>query len=208
MSVASSEVIGIIAGGFALFGHGFYIWAICKGTTKPHFITWSLSVMMAFITLVAYDGAGAKDTVWVPAVDLLAFVVIAILAWKYGKRSGFSKTDYICVGGVVVATGIYVVSHNPLYVLVATLVAEVLVLVPTVIKTKQRPRQEDFVAWTCTVLGNLFNFFAVEKGNSAEIIYCSVIFVADIAVWVLILHGYTRVFCLKKKRKCSQRAAT
>ncbi|MEI9966814.1 MAG: hypothetical protein WDN67_04245 [Candidatus Moraniibacteriota bacterium] len=97
---------------------------------------------MAGITLVSYWAAGAQNTVYVLLGDFVAFSIIALLAWKYGNGRKFTRLDYFCLIAAFIAIAVYIVSHDPLWVLRAMLVAEVLALVPTMLKSWEHPEEE------------------------------------------------------------------
>lgn len=183
-------VIGIVAGVISFLAHPLYIVAILKGETKPHILTWVPSAVLAGITLFLYQKAGGEETIYVPMGDFFGLLSIGILSLWYGDKGSIGWDDWICFSIAALGIGIYLAFGDPLIAFGASLVAEVFALIPTMKKTFWYPVQEDFIAWTFTFVGNLLNFFAMANG--VEIVYVSVIFIADGIVWVLILRGRKR----------------
>lgn len=180
-------VVGIVAGVISFTAHPLYIIAILKKETVPHVMTWFLSALLAGVALFMYSKAGAEETVYVLIGDFIGFSVITVLAFRLRDQVTLSWEDWTCFGGALISIIVYVVFNDAFYAFIATLIAEVLALWPTIRKTFQHPEQEDFIAWTFTFVGNLLNFFAMA--NRIEVLYVTVIFIADGIVWSLILRG-------------------
>lgn len=190
-SLMTDHAAGILAGIIAFtMGHVWYMWTIVKGGTKPHLFTWMLSAVMSGLTLITYRASGAQETIFVPLGDFVAFCIIAVLSWKYGNGRKFSKGDYMWLAIAIVAIILYSLLDNPRWAFYFVLIAEVVTLVPTMVKTWAAPDEEDLVAWTGTCLGNLINLFAVNQLIEVEKIYVWVILLADLVVWILILRKF------------------
>jgi hypothetical protein len=81
-----------------------------------------------------------------------------------------SVRNWVCVVGGVVGIAIFLIARNPFLAFLATLTAEVLAIIPTMAKTYAFPREEDFLAWTFTIIGNTLNFLALSWANHTELI--------------------------------------
>ncbi len=190
LPMTPERVIGIVAGGVSFLAHPLYIWSILKKETVPHKVTWTLSALLGFMSLIFYRGSGGHETIYVPLGDFIGLSTIAVLAFWYGRNSSISRTDWLCVIGVIGAIGVFLISRDPLLAFAVALGAEVLALVPTMLKTYKYPREEGFTAWSFTHMGNILNFFAIEQGNNIEVAYVWTIFIADSIVWALILRQF------------------
>ena len=182
-------VIGIVAGIVSFLAYPLYIVSILRKETVPHAITWMLSAILAGISLFLYKTAGGHDTIYVLLGDFVGLTIIAILAWRYGRNGYFSFANWICIGGVFVSITVFLILGNPFVAFLFSLIAEVLALVPTAIKTYKFPKQEGFLAWTFTCAGDCLNLLAMDWGNYTELSYVWTIFVANGIVWILILRG-------------------
>lgn len=201
--MALSEIAGIAAGliGF-LVGHVWYIYTITRGETTAHFLTWSLSAIMSGITLFFYTEAGAEDSVYVLWGDLIGFLMISVFAWKYRHESFKLITRENCLIALAALGSfvIYLATGDALVSLIAVIIADVLVLWPTIKKTIKFPEQEELIAWTGTMSGNVLNIFAIQgvctlnfaEMNIAELIYVFSVLVVDGIVWCLILRKRIR----------------
>src|SRR3989338_2992942 len=87
------SVLGIIAGIIALLAYVVYIF---RGKSKPNRVTWWIWAFMGLVLALSYKFSGADNTVWVPYVEFLGPLTIAILSIKYGEGTLENKTDLYC----------------------------------------------------------------------------------------------------------------
>lgn len=192
LPVAHERVIGILAGVVSSLAYPIYIWSIIKKRTVPHKVTWTLSALLGLISLIFYRESGGRETIYVPLSDFFGLLVIATMAFWYGRNGSISRTDWLCVVGVIGAIGVFLISRDPLLALAVTLIAEILVLVPTMVKTCRYPEEESFTAWSFTTVANTLNFWAIGQGNTVEMTYVTLTFLAESMVLVLIFRRFFR----------------
>lgn len=182
--------IGIVAGIISFVAHPLYIWAILKSGTKPHLLTWIPSSMLAGVALLVYSEAGGQETIYLVWGDFIGLTMIVVFSWiKKGNGEIFPE-DIICFIGSLVSIAIFVAFHDAKLALWIALVAEVLALFPTARKTYRCPNEEDLLAWCFTLVGDFINIFAI--GVFVETVYVWTLFVADGAVFALILWGWLK----------------
>ena len=73
-------VLGIIAGLIALSAYLVYVISIFRGGSKPNRATWWIWSFMGLILALSYQFSGASNTIWVPYVEFLGPLIIAILS--------------------------------------------------------------------------------------------------------------------------------
>lgn len=186
---------GIIAGIISFLAHPLYIISILKGETIAHPATWIAEILLTLSTLIFLEKAGGEDVKYVIWGDLLGFIVITILAISFAisKKSilrFFDKEAILCLLGVLIGIGVFVVSRDPLQALFATLISEFFALWPTIHKVYKELNGESIMAWVFTCLGNAINFFAMHWGNQADMIYVFLIFFIDGIILILLFRGF------------------
>ena len=174
-------IFGIVAGILSFSAYLFYIVAIVKGTTKPSRSTWFILAFAGIITVIAYDAAGAGDTIWVAVSNAAASIIIALLSIKYGV-GGKSKLDIFCFIGSIVSLGLWWVFGSPIATLVGELAVDTFGLLPTIKKVWINPEQEDRPAWTMTLTANVLNLFAINSFQFGVMIYPIYFFIIDLCV--------------------------
>ena len=181
--------LGIIAGVIAFCTYVIYIASILKGETKPNLASWWIWTFMSFVLVLSYYFSGARNTIWVPTVEFLGPLSIALLSIKRGEGGYTDKTDLFCLVGVVVSVILWVVFNSPVIALISNLVIDAFAFVPTIKKSYLRPRGENLLAWSTTGLAEAVNLFAMERFTFNIAIYPVYMLVADIVLILLLIRG-------------------
>jgi len=116
----------------------------------------------------------------------------------------FDIIDRFCAILTVIAILFLSLSNDAYIAFAATLLAEVLALIPTIRSVWQDHNNEDALTWGFSVLGDVFNIFAIQKGVLVEIIYVTVTLVANGIVFVIAFLGNL----LRKAEKAFRRDQT
>ncbi|OGI85698.1 hypothetical protein A3A01_00080 [Candidatus Nomurabacteria bacterium RIFCSPLOWO2_01_FULL_39_17] len=180
-------VLGIIAGLIALSAYLVYVISIFRGGSKPNRATWWIWSFMGLILALSYQFSGASNTIWVPYVEFLGPLIIAILSIKYGEGGLDNKTDLICLLGATISIILWIIFKNPVVALITNLAVDSFAIVPTIKKSYLRPEGEDFWAWFGTGLADSLNMFAVERFSFAILIYPIYMLVSDLIIIVILL---------------------
>lgn len=192
MNIDIRFLLGIIAGIIAFSAYIVYIVSILKGKSKPSRATWWIWSFMGLVLAVSYYFSGAENTIWVPIVEFIGPLSIAILSIKYGEGGLEDKTDLLCMFGAFVSILVWIISNNPVLALVTNLFIDTFALVPTIKKTYLRPEGEDFWAWFGTGVADTMNLFAIERFTFGIMVYPIYMLVSDLIIIVLIIIGNNR----------------
>lgn len=182
--MSTAEVAGIVAGILGFIETPRYIYSIVMKKTVPHSLTWVAMAIFSTTFFVTYESVGAGYTVWVPLGDALGYILILPFALYYGTRKSFRGVDLASFSGAVVSVGVFYLTKQGWLLGVAI----VLSMIPTVMKTIEKPSEEDVWSWSITVVANTLNFFAITE--DIESVYVIVTFAVDAWILVLILRQY------------------
>src|SRR3989344_2571178 len=180
-------VLGIVAGVIAFLAYIVYVISIFRGGSKPNRATWWIWSFMGLVLALSYQFSGASNTIWVPYVEFLGPLIIAILSIKYGEGGLDNKTDLICLLGATISIILWIIFKNPVVALITNLAVDSFAIVPTIKKSYLRPEGEDFWAWFGTGLADSLNMFAVERFSFAILIYPIYMLVSDLIIIVILL---------------------
>ncbi|HEY0010577.1 MAG TPA: hypothetical protein VGB97_01525 [Candidatus Paceibacterota bacterium] len=175
-------ILGIIAGVIALAAYVVYVISILRGESKPNRATWWIWTLMGLILALSYFFSGASNTIWVPVVEFVGPLSIALLTLKYGEGGLGSKTDMICLFGAGVSILLWAVFRDPVVALVTNLCVDAFALFPTIKKSYLRPEGENFWAWMGTLSADTLNLFAAERFSFAILVYPVYMLLSDIIV--------------------------
>lgn len=180
-------VLGIIAGVISFLAYVVYAISILRGITKPSRATWWIWAFMGLVVGLSYYFSGAVNTIWVPVVEFIGPLSIALLSIKYGEGGIENKTDIFCFFGAIVSIILWIIFDNPVVALVASLAVDSFAIVPTIKKSYLRPEGEDFWAWFGTGMADSLNMFAVEKFTFAILVYPIYMLVSDLIIIFILL---------------------
>ena len=183
----TKAVLGMIAGIIAFVAYIVYIISILRNKTKPNRATWWIWAFMGLVVGLSYYASGAENTIWVPVVEFIGPLSIALLSIKYGEGGLDNKTDLICLFGAVFSIILWIIFNNPVVALVTNLVVDSFAIIPTIKKSYLRPEGEDFWAWFGTGLADSLNMFAVEKFTFAILVYPIYMLVSDLIIILILL---------------------
>ena len=179
--------LGVIAGIIAFLAYIVYVISIFRGKSKPNRATWWIWAFMGLILALSYKFSGASNTVWVPYVEFLGPLSIAILSIKYGEGGLTDKTDLLCLFGAVISVILWIIFDSPVVALVTNLAIDSFAIVPTIKKSYLRPEGEDFWAWFGTGLADSLYMFAVERFSFVILLYPIYMLVSDLIIIFILL---------------------
>jgi len=139
------------------------------------------------ILALSYDMSGAGNTIWVPYVEFLGPLSIAILSSKYGEGGLDNKTDLFCLFGSLVSVALWIIFNSPIVALVTNLAIDSFAIIPTIKKSYLRPEGEDFWAWFGTGMADTLNMFAVERFTFAILVYPIYMLISDLIIIFILL---------------------
>lgn len=180
-------VLGIVAGIIAFLAYIVYVVSIFRGGSKPNRATWWIWAFMGLVLALSYQFSGAENTIWVPYVEFLGPLIIAILSLKYGEGGLNDKTDVICLIGATLSIVLWIIFNNPVVALITNLATDSFAIVPTIKKSFLRPEGEDFWAWFGTGVADSLNMFAVERFTFAILVYPIYMLVSDLIIIFILL---------------------
>lgn len=180
-------VLGLVAGIIALLAYVVYVVSIIKGRTKPNRATWWIWAFMGLVLALSYQFSGAENTIWVPYVEFIGPLSIALLSIKYGEGGLDNKTDLLCLLGAIVSIILWIIFNSPVIALVTNLAIDSFAIVPTIKKSYLRPEGESFWGWFGTGLADSLNMFAVEKFTFAILVYPIYMLVSDLIIIFILL---------------------
>lgn len=166
----SHDVIGKIAAAISFLAFVPYIVATLKGRNRPNRATWIIWTAVGVSLLASYAAAGARETLWLSVANLVAFVAVLALSYKYGE-GGWTPFDAACLFGAAFGFVLWWWFDSPLPTLFTGLFVDLVGALPTVRKVWKNPGSEDLFTWVLFVAANVLNLFALKEWNLAMASY-------------------------------------
>ncbi|MBI4088577.1 hypothetical protein HY415_00575 [Candidatus Kaiserbacteria bacterium] len=154
-----------------------YVRSITHGTTRPSAVSWFGWSLLFAIATVAQASKGIDWSLVVPLISTASTGIIAITALRVG-RAVWTRADGVCVTLAILAIVLWVITKEPLVAIVLSIIADILVTIPTIIKTYEDPSSEPAKLW-------VFYFLAVAT---------AVVATRDLTLYNLLFPVYTVIF--------------
>jgi hypothetical protein len=185
------EGFGILAGALSFVGFLLYSRSIVLGNIQPNRATWIILTIVGLVLALSYYASGARETMWVPVSYVLGPLVVMILSIKYGE-GGWSRLDRISFVGAALSLVLWWVSGKAAVALAMNIAIDFFGILPTIVKSYQRPDGEDSVVWGIDVIASGINLLAVKNPTFAILVYPMYMVVMNIVVVAALLVGMTK----------------
>jgi hypothetical protein len=181
-------ILGELSMVLAIGGGIPYIYQIVCGNVRPARATWFIWTVIMAIALGGYEGSGAADSAWFLWGDFIVTAVIfALSLWR--GRGGWSSLDIACLGVAATSLGLWGVSDIALFALWGVLLADMVALVPTIIKALHDPFSEGASTFACSSAAALLGLLTVGEWNLTLLFYPAYLFLANLVTAITIIVG-------------------
>jgi hypothetical protein len=152
-------IVGAVIG---LIGAVLYARDTVKGITHPNRVTWLLwgAIPMVTFAVELHAGVGLRSLMtftigFGPLVVLVASFVNRTSVWRIGPL------DYACGGLSVAGTVVWVLTREGMVALVASIAADLLAGVPTLVKSWKAPQTESAIAYLTALVNAVITMLTV-----------------------------------------------
>lgn len=139
-----------------------YIRSIVTSTTRPSAVSWFGWATLFIIATAAQASKGVDWSLAIPLISSISTTSIAFTALYMG-RAVWTRADGICIALTILAIILWAITKEPLTALVLSMVADLSVTIPTIIKTYQDPSSEPATLWVLYVIGVVLEVAATQS---------------------------------------------
>lgn len=179
-------VLGYISTAVALFTYVMYLWAVYKGTAKPHGFTWFIWGTINVIGFAAVTVAGGETGAWILAANALGCYTIAIVAF-YQKHVTYDRLDWLALSGAFIGIFLWWLTDDPLYAVVLISISDVIGIIPTIRKAYRLPFDENVSSFVVSVLYYVLAIIALDSYHITNWLYHVTATSADIVLVTITL---------------------
>lgn len=148
-----------------------YVRDILNGKTKPHVYSWFVSGLITFIAFGLQLSHGGGWGVVPTFVGALAGFTIFALSLSRHKRASITKSDTLFFAMALVATGLWLIAHQPLLSAIIISVVEILAFMPTYRKSWGKPSQETASTYSTNTLRHALAIIALQHYSLVTVLY-------------------------------------
>jgi hypothetical protein len=169
------EYYAVIGSIIASAGGVYYAYLTFKGGVKPNRVTWLFWSAFPMIAFAAQLSEGVGLVAW--ATFVAGAPPVLVLVGSLFNKDAYWQTrriDYWFAGAGVLSVVVWQVTKIPDIAFTFALLADLLVALPTLIKTYQFPETESWEAYAVSAFGFLLAVLAVPEwtyDNCAFVVY-------------------------------------
>lgn len=166
------ETFGILSLLISAVHYAPYLYAICKGTAKPHAFSrliWGLTAAIAFCGQIA---GGGGPGAWATGVIAVASFVIVGLSYSSCRRCRqIKRGDWIALMAALAAIPLWLVTQDPLWSVLLVTVINIIGYYPTFRKSWHLPHEEMIYAFSIGCLKAGVSLLALSQYSIVTMIF-------------------------------------
>lgn len=139
-----------------------YIKSIIHSTTRPSAVSWFGWAVLFIIATVAQASKGLDWSLAVPLISSISTTIIAFTALRLG-RAVWTHADGICIMLATLAIILWAITKEPLTAIILSIIADLAVTLPTIVKTFQDPTSEPATLWVLYVMCVTLELVATQQ---------------------------------------------
>lgn len=139
-----------------------YVRSITESTTRPSAVSWFGWALLFVIATAAQASKGIDWSLAIPLISTISTTIIASTA-LYLDRAVWTRADGVCVALGALAIVLWAITQEPLTAIVLSIIADLSVTMPTIIKTYQDPTSEPATLWVLYVTSALLALAATRQ---------------------------------------------
>jgi hypothetical protein len=184
------EYFAVIGSVIASMGGIYYAYLTFKGQVKPNKITWFFWAAFPMIAFAAQLSQGVGLVAWATFVAG-APPVFVLVGSLFNKDSywGTRNIDYWFAAAGLLSVLAWQVTNIPTIAFTFALVADLLVALPTLLKTYQFPDTENWKAYGVSAFGFLLAVLAVHEWTYEHYAFVVYLFVLNLSLAALAARG-------------------
>jgi len=146
-----------------------YIWAILKGKTTPHQLSWLVFVIMNTIVFISQFLEGARESILITLTFVVGSFIIFLLSLKFGVRES-SRWDKFLFGFAIITIVLWILTRSNSLAIWLTVLIDVAATTMIILKVKAKPNSEDPKPWLIASLAYVFSCITLI-GQPLGVIY-------------------------------------
>lgn len=180
------EYFAVIGAIIASIGGLYYLFETITGKSKPNRITWLLWGLFPMITFVAQQAQGVKGLSWASFVSGLTPILV-VVASLFNKKAYWKtdKRDYICMVIGFLGIILWAIMDNPNLAILFTVFADAAAGIPTIIKAKNHPETESWIAFAISSFGFGISLLSIQTWDFQNAAFITYLFVNNTIIALL-----------------------
>lgn len=180
--------LGLLSGLLIFLAIVPYIRDVLRHRTRPNAVSWFGWTLLLSIGAAAQINEGASFSVFLLVGDLIGTGITFLLSLQYGVTR-YTLFDRLSLIFGLLAIGMWVATQNPLTALMFSVVADLIVSLPTVKKAITDPLSETPSSFVMFALAAALGVVSTTKVDVANLLFPIYLFVINGVIAVASLRG-------------------
>ena len=180
-----NELIGILGTAFLMGGYLPYLFAIWRGTARPHAFSWLSWAFINAIVFVVQVSENAGPGAWTSGIATCFNLGIGLFALRVGEKN-ITKTDWSIFLTVLLAIPLWAITKDPVWSVILVSIIDTLAFIPTIRKSWHRPHEEVMTTFVMGLIGFGCGLFAVQEYSFTTICFPAKVVVVN-AIFIAVL---------------------
>ncbi len=166
-------VIGIIAGIIQLYAIIPYARSILARETRPNIVSWTLWTLLQVVTIwimVTSSEGMSWSLLLLIAMTVNTSLVVVLCLLGYGDKK-FGVIEICSLIIVIVAAGLYAVTHNGPWAIALNIIGDFVAASPTLWKTWRDPMSEAVEPWAIVTAAAILAVLSVEAPHVESVAF-------------------------------------
>ncbi len=165
-----------------------YVRSIVTSTTRPSAGSWFGWAVLFAIATAAQASGGIDWSLAVPLISTISTTTIAFTALYLG-RAVWTRADGVCIALGILAIVLWAITNEPLTAIILSIIADLAVTMPTIIKTYQDPTSEPSTLWVLYVIGVTLELIATRDFTIYNLLFPVYTVFGATIIMILALRG-------------------
>jgi hypothetical protein len=186
--VDTKAVLGILSSVVVVSTAIPYFLSTLKHKTKPSRATWTLLTLLLILAAFVQGEIGNGWAIALTLGDIFATGAICLASYSYGQ-GGLEKVDLFCYVLWAITVGVWLLFDQPVLALCMAVAADLISMVPTLIKTVKNPYEESVSVFIGSGTAGFIAIFAASSYTLSSILFPLYLFLicyTEVALIVLV----------------------
>jgi CDP-diglyceride synthetase len=151
-------------------------------------VSWFGWAILFIIATAAQASKGIDWSLAVPLISTISTTIIAFTALHLG-RAVWTRADGICIALGILAIVLWAITKEPLTAIILSIIADLAVTMPTIVKTYQDPTSEPATLWVLYVIGAILELVATQQFTVYNLLFPIYTVLGSVIITALALRG-------------------
>ena len=186
MNAEPHFIFGALSVAMMVCSRAGYFTAIFRGKTRPHVFSWLIWGTISGIGFAAQAAEGAGPGSWARGFGSATCFLLALLSCFKGEKE-ITRADWITLSVALSAIPLWVLTKTPFWSVLIVCFIDTIGYLPTVRKSRLKPREELAVSYLFSCLGAAFSLLAIKVYTPSTWLYPLVLTFSNGSMWLFLL---------------------